>query len=91
MSTLALDRLIAYHESVCERYDQALARLDELWDRIEAAMREHGSEVMGGLRGTDAAPLLDDFAEAFAESNRYRREMEAVGAYAEPLLREAGS
>jgi hypothetical protein len=81
-----LDRLIAYHDSLCERYDEALARLGEVSDGIEAAMREHGSEVAGDLRGTDAAPLLEAWTEAGAECSRFRSEIEAVGAYAEPLL-----
>jgi hypothetical protein len=87
MSVAELDQLIAYHDSVCERYDEALARLGEVSDRIEAAMREHGSEVAGDLRATDAAPLLDAWTEAAAECNRCRCEIEAVGAYAEPLLK----
>ena len=86
MTVEELDRLIAYHDSLCERHDDALARLGELSDRIEAAMRKHGSEVAGDLRGTDAAPLLEAWTEAGAECDWCRREIEAVGAYAEPLL-----
>jgi hypothetical protein len=81
-----LDRLIAYHDSLCKRYDEALARLGEVSDRIEAAMREHGSEVAGDLRGTEAAPLLEAWTEAGGECDRCRHEIEAIGAYAEPLL-----
>jgi hypothetical protein len=81
-----LDELIAYHDSLCERFDEALARLAEVGAQIAAAMREHGSEVAGDLRGTDAAPLLEAWTEASAESDRWRRELEAVAAYAEPLL-----
>lgn len=86
MTVEQLDRLIAYHDSLCERYDEALGRLAEVSDRIEAAMREHGSEVAGDLRATDAAPLLEAWTEAGAECDRCRREIEAIGAYAEPLL-----
>jgi hypothetical protein len=90
MTVEELDRLIAYHDSLSERYDEALVRLGEVSDRIEAAMREHGSEVAGDLRGTDAAPLLEAWTEAGVECNRCRLEIEAVGAYAEPLLEAEG-
>jgi hypothetical protein len=86
MSLDELDRLIAYHDSLGERFDQALARLGEASAQIEAAMREHGSEVAGDLRETEAAPLLEAWTEASAECDWYRREIEAVAAYAEPLL-----
>jgi hypothetical protein len=86
MTVEELDRLIAYHDSLCERYDEALARLGEVSDQIEAAMSEHGSEVAGDLRGTGAAPLLEAWTEAGTECDRCRREIEAIGAYAEPLL-----
>jgi hypothetical protein len=86
MSLHELDRLIAYHDSLGERFDQALARLGEVSAQIEAAMRKHGSEVAGDLRETDAAPLLEAWTEASAECDWYRREIEAVAAYAEPLL-----
>jgi hypothetical protein len=88
MSLDELDRLIAYHDSLGERFDQALARLGEVSAQIEAAMREHGSEVAGDLRGTEAAPLLEAWAEASAECDWCRREVEAVAAYAEPLLED---
>jgi hypothetical protein len=83
-----LDRLIAYHDSLCERFDDVLARLGDVSDQIQARMREHGSEVAGDLRATDDAPLLEAWTEAFAECDRYQREIEAVAAYAEPLLEE---
>jgi hypothetical protein len=83
-----LDELIAYHDWLGERFDEALARLGEVGAQIEAAMREHGSEVAGDLRGTDAAPLLEAWTEASAESDWYRRELEAVAAYSEPLLED---
>ena len=86
MSLDELDRLIAYHDSLGERFDEALARLGEVSAQIEAAMRKHGSEVAGDLRETDAAPLLETWTEASAECDWYRREIEAVAAYAEPLL-----
>jgi hypothetical protein len=86
MSLDELDRLIGYHDSLGERFDQALARLGEVSNQIETAMREHGSEVAGELRGTDAAPLLEAWTEASAECDWCRRELEAVAAYAEPLL-----
>ena len=86
MSLDELDQLIAYHDSLGERFDQALTRLGEVSAQIEAAMRQHGSEVAGDLRGTDAAPLLEVWTEASAECDRWRRELEAVAAYAEPLL-----
>ena len=88
MSLEELDELIAYHDSLGERFDEALARLGEMSAQIEAAMREHGSEVAGDLRGTDAAPLLEAWAEASAQCDWYRREVEAVAAYAEPLLED---
>jgi hypothetical protein len=81
-----LDDLIAYHDSLGERFDQALARLEDVTDQMQAAMREHQSELAGDLRATDAAPLLEAWTEAFAECDRYHREIEAVAAYAEPLL-----
>jgi hypothetical protein len=46
-----LDELIAYHDSLCERFDEALARLAEVGAQIAAAMREHGSEVAGDREG----------------------------------------
>ena len=30
-----LDRLIAYHDALCTRYDEALARLNALRDQID--------------------------------------------------------
>jgi hypothetical protein len=83
-----LDKLIAYHDSLGERFDEALDRLGEVSAQIEAAMRDHGSEVAGDLRVTGAAPLLEAWAEASAECDWCRREIEAVGAYAEPLLED---
>jgi hypothetical protein len=83
-----LDRLIAYHDSLSERFEDALARLKEMSDQIQAQMREHGSEVAGDLRATDAAPLLKAWTEAVAECDRCEREIEAVAAYAEPLLED---
>jgi hypothetical protein len=83
-----LDRLIAYHHSLGERFDEALARLEEVSDQIQARMREHRSEVAGDLRATDAAPLLEAWTDAFAECDRCQREIEAVAAYAEPLLED---
>jgi hypothetical protein len=88
MSPGELDRLIGYHDSLCERFDQALARLDDVSDQIQAAMREHRTQLAGDLRGSDAAPLLEAWTEAFAECDRYHRELEAVATYAEPLLEE---
>jgi hypothetical protein len=86
MTLKDLDRLIAYHDSLCERFDEALARLAEVSGQIEVAMRKHASEVAGDLRATDAAPLREAWTEASAECNWCRSEIEAVGAYAEPLL-----
>jgi hypothetical protein len=88
MSPGQLDRLIGYHDSLCERFDQALARLDDVSDQIQAAMREHRTQLAGDLRGSDAAPLLEAWNEAFAECDRYHREIEAVASYAEPLLED---
>jgi hypothetical protein len=88
MSLDELDRLIAYHDSLGERFDQALARLAEVSAQIEAAMREHGSEVAGDLRRTDTAPLLEAWSEGFAECDWCHREIEAIGAYAEPLAED---
>ena len=85
MTLEQLDRLIAYHDALRTRYEEALTRLDAVRDQIEAAMREHGGEVVGDLRGTVAAPLRGAWIEALAEYTRCRREVEAIGAYAEPL------
>jgi hypothetical protein len=83
-----LDQLIAYHDSLRKRHDQALDRLAAMPTQIEAAMREHGSELVEDLRGTDSAPLREAWADASAECNWCQGEIEAVGAYAEPLLEE---
>jgi hypothetical protein len=80
-----LDRLIAYHDALRTRYEEAVTRLDAVRDQIEATMREHGGEVVGDLRGTAAAPLHATWIEALAEYTRCRGEIEAIGAYAEPL------
>ena len=80
-----LDRLIAYHDALHTRYEEAVTRLDALRDQIEATMHEHGGEVVGDLRGTAAAPLHATWIEALAEYTRCRLEVEAIGAYAEPL------
>jgi len=85
-----LDQLIAYHESLRKRFDEAFARIAAVSEQIEAALREHGGEVVGDLRGTDAAALREEWIEAGAECDWCRREVEAVGAYAEPLLRTTG-
>jgi hypothetical protein len=81
-----LDQLIAYHDSLRKRYDAALDRVGAVRAQIEAAMREHGSEIVGDLRETDSAPIREAWAEASAECSWCQREVEAVGAYAEPLL-----
>ena len=83
-----LDQLIAYHDSLRERSDEAVDRLDELRDKRDVAQRAYGSEVVADLRRTDAAPLREAWTEASAECNWCRRELEAVGAYTEPLLEE---
>jgi hypothetical protein len=83
-----LDDLIAYHDSLCKRYDEALARLVAVSDQIAATLRDHGGEVFGDLRGIHAAPLREAWTEASTECNRCRREVEAIGAYAEPLLED---
>ncbi len=88
MSPGELDRLIAYHDSLSERFDQALARLDDVSDQIQAAMGEHQTQLAGDLRESDAAPLLEAWTEAFAKCDRYHREIEAVATYAEPLLED---
>jgi hypothetical protein len=85
MTLEELDRLIAYHDALRTRYEEAVTRLDALRDQIEAMMREHGGEVVGDLRGTRAGPLRGTWIEALAEYTRCRREIEAIGAYAEPL------
>jgi hypothetical protein len=46
-----LDQLIAYHDSLGELFDQALARLEDVTGQIQAAMREHRTELAGDLRG----------------------------------------
>lgn len=83
-----LDQLLVYHDSLRKRHDAALDRLGAARAQIEAAMREHGSEMVGDLRGTDSAPLREAWAEASAECDWCQREMEAVSAYAEPLVED---
>jgi hypothetical protein len=85
MTLEELDRLIAYHDALSTRYEEAVTRLDAVRDQIEATMREQGGEVVGDLRGTAAAPLHATWIEALAEYTRCRLEVEAIGAYAEPL------
>jgi hypothetical protein len=89
MTLRQLDELIAYHDSLRTRYDAGLDRVGAVRGEIEAAMRVRESERLGELRGTDSSPLLEAWADAFAECIWCQREVEAVGAYAEPLL-EAG-
>lgn len=55
-----------------------------------AALAEHGGEVLGDLRRTAAAPLIDSWAETSVEYNRCSWEIEAVGAYAASLEEEDG-
>jgi hypothetical protein len=83
-----LDDLIAYHDSLCKRYDEALTRLVAVSDQIEATLRDYGGEVVGDLRGIDAARLREAWTEASTECNWCRSEVEAIGAYAEPLLED---
>jgi hypothetical protein len=90
MTLEELDRLIAYHEALHTRYEEAVTRLDAVRDQIEATMCEHGGEVVGDLRGTAAAPLHATWIEALAEYTRCRHEVEAIGAYAEPLQPDQG-
>jgi hypothetical protein len=85
MTLEELDRLIAYHEALHTRYEEAVTRLDAVRDQIEATMCEHGGEVVGDLRETAAAPLHATWIEALAQYTRCRHEVEAIGAYAEPL------
>jgi hypothetical protein len=85
MNLEELDRLIAYHDALHTRYEEAVTRLDAVRDQIEATLREHGGEVVGDLRGTAAAPLHATWIDALAEYTSCRREVEAIGAYAEPL------
>ena len=85
MTLEELDRLIAYHDALRTRYEEAVTRLDAVRDQIEATMREHGRELVGDLRGTAAAPLHATWIEALAEYTSCRGEVEAIGAYAEPL------
>jgi hypothetical protein len=88
MTLEQLDRLIGYHDELRARHDAALVRLNAVRDQIEAALAEHGGDVLGDLRETDAAPLIDSWAEASVEYNRCCREIEAVGAYAASLDQE---
>ena len=90
MNLEELDRLIAYHDALHTRYEEAVTRLDAVRDQIEATLREHGGEVVGDLRGTAAAPLHATWIDALAEYTSCRREVEAIGAYAEPLLEAEG-
>jgi hypothetical protein len=83
-----LDQLIAYHDSLRMRHDTALDRVAAARAQIEAAVREHGTEIVGDLRGTDSAPLREAWAQAATECDWCQREIEAVAAYAEPLLEE---
>lgn len=90
MTLEQLDQLIAYHDALGIRYDDAVARLGAVRDQIEAAMREYGAQVVGDLRGTDAAPLRAAWIDALPEYNWCCREIEAVGVYAERLEDEEG-
>ena len=88
MTLEQLDQLIGYHDELQERHHAALARLNAVRDQIGAALAEHGADVLGDLRGTAAAPLIDSWAEASVEYNRCCREIEAVGIYAASLDEE---
>jgi hypothetical protein len=83
-----LDQLIAYHDSLRNRHDTGLDRVAAAHAQIEAAIREHGSEMVGDLLATDTAPLREAWAQASTECDWCQREIEAVGAYAEPLLEQ---
>jgi hypothetical protein len=82
-----LDQLIAYHDSLCERYNAALDRVVAVREQIEAPVGVHEREIVGELEGTDSSPLFEAWADASAECIWCQTEVEAVGAYAEPLLR----
>jgi hypothetical protein len=79
-----LDQLIAYYDRLSTRYDEALTQLDAVRDQTGAAVGDSDREVPGGLRGSNARGI-----EALAEYSWCRREIEAIGAYAEPLKVEA--
>jgi hypothetical protein len=49
-----LGQLIAYHDSLRKRHDQAIDRLAAMRTQIEAAMREHGSELVEEYEGPTA-------------------------------------
>jgi hypothetical protein len=88
MTLEQLDQLIAYHDALQARHDDALARLNAVRDQIGAALEEYGGEVIGQLRKTDAAPLLDALSEATVEYKKCRGDIEAVAAYAQRLAHE---
>lgn len=85
MTLEQLDQLIAYHDALCTRYDEALAGLNAVRDQIDAAVRESGREILGSLEGSKAASLRDAWNQAFSEYNRCGYEVEAIGAYVERL------
>jgi hypothetical protein len=85
MTLEQLDQLIAYYDGLSTRYDEALTQLDAVRDQTEAAVGDSEREVPGGSGGTNAP-----WIEAFAEYSWCRREIEAIGAYAEPLKLDAG-
>ena len=87
MTLEQLDQLIAYHDGVSTRYDEALTRLDAVRDQTKAAVGDSGRVILGSLRANNAARRL---REAFAEYSWCRGEIEAIAAYAEPLSVDAG-
>ena len=84
MTLEQLDQLIDYYDGLSTRYDEALTQLDAVRDQTKAAARDSEREAPEGLRGTDAR-----WIEALAEYSWCRREIEAIGAYAEPLKVDA--
>jgi hypothetical protein len=81
-----LDQLIAYHESLRERYDAALDRVAQVREQIEATASARERDTVGRLPRTDRSPLFEAWAGASAECVWCQAEVQAIGAYAEPLL-----
>ena len=89
MTLEQLDQLITYHDALTNHYHETLARLNAIRDQIDAALREHRVEKIRDLPETDAVPLRNALTDALAEHNQCRDEIEAIGAYVEPLDHEA--
>lgn len=85
MTLEQLDQLISYHDALSKRYEDTVTRLGAVSDQIEAAVREHGRDVLAEPGWTETAPLRRAWTEAFAEYHWCRGEVDAIAAYAKPL------